>query len=221
MKKYIFKKIDTTNKKAEEISKSSPNFPFSVIACEQTAGIGRKGSKYFCPKGGVWLTYVDKFRKSVGNRYSLLAALAVTRILDEYDIKTSIKWPNDVYLNGKKLAGVLTIVKKIVFVGIGVNTNIKFFPRDLKDLSTSTFIGSGISIDNDEFLSKLLDTFQRLLLSPTKHIKEIQERMLWLGKKVAIISDDKRYSGVFNGITNEGFAKVGNKFFIDGSMRSV
>ena len=107
-----------------------------VIAGAQTAGRGQKRRQFFSPVGGIYTSIVltPKISKNAnkGHIISILASLALSRVIDSYSGKnglyTQIKWPNDVYLNGFKVCGMLTEARtqgnlQIVILGVGINVN--------------------------------------------------------------------------------------------------
>ena len=100
-----------------------------ILARRQTAGRGRKGRSFLSPEGGLYMTIVLNADKSLGERCfpTVVCAVEVCRAVEAcFDLQCEIKWVNDIYLNGKKLCGILcessSINSKIV-IGIGININ--------------------------------------------------------------------------------------------------
>lgn len=169
-----FKKIDSTQKKAMEIAKKEP-IPWTVIlAKEQTQGVGRKGEFWYSPKGGIYFSIIlPKSDIKDLEILNFLAAFLIGKIIKEnFNLEPLIKLPNDVYLGGKKIAGILTqnVFEgkeiKCSVMGIGINTNIENFPEGLKDYATSLEIELGKKVENEkilkEFLEELKEKFKEI-----------------------------------------------------------
>lgn len=158
-----FKKIESTQERAIKMVKKGTR-PWTIIwAKEQTKGIGRKGDFWYSPKGGLYFSIILPKTKieDVEILTNLTAFLVSKIIFQEFGEKPFIKFPNDIYLRGKKLAGIL--IQNIIsgkeikpIVGIGINTNIKSFPEDLKEKATSTFLEFKKKANNQKFLEKII-----------------------------------------------------------------
>jgi BirA family biotin operon repressor/biotin-[acetyl-CoA-carboxylase] ligase len=170
MKILEFEKLESTQKKAKEIAKEVE--PWTVVlAKEQTGGYGRKGNFWYSPKGGLYFSVIlPKTKIEDVQILTFLAAFCVAKVLNkEFGAKPFIKWPNDVWLNGKKICGILTeniILGKEIknsIIGIGLNTNIEKFPKDLKNIATSIKIELKKEVDNIELMKKILEELKEKL----------------------------------------------------------
>lgn len=170
MKILEFEVLESTQEKAFEIAKE--NFePLTVIlAKKQTKGIGRKGDFWFSPEGGLWFSIIlPKISPEKIEIFSnLLSFLIAKLIFEETGEKIFIKFPNDIYLNGKKIGGIMVQSKicgkdQISVAGIGINTNVREFPENLKEIATSIFLETKKEIDNRKFLEKLLKEIEKFL----------------------------------------------------------
>jgi len=203
----VVDKISST----QDVVKEDSFEPFTpLVALSQTAGRGRKGNQWYSPpKAGLYLSV--KFPKEVFGTelgcISLVAGWSVSKTVDSY-ILSKIKWPNDVYVNGKKVAGILTEVSKgFVVIGIGVNLNVKSFPGDLKKWATSIFLETQTEVDFEEFLELLLVNLnQDLNLFREKgflpFVELINRKLLWRSKRVFVGNE----RGKLLGINSKGFA---------------
>ena len=96
---------------------------------------------------------------------TLLSALAVVKaIKDIAALSCLIKWPNDVIYDTKKICGILTEMLSIgnsnyIIVGIGINTNSKLFPAEIKDKATSLYLATGKKISREELIAKTINNF--------------------------------------------------------------
>lgn len=142
---FCYNEIDSTNRVAKSYIADGKVADRAVfIARTQTSGRGRYDRKFLSPKGGVYLTYVVRVPSGadfVG--FGLYSALAVVHMLSSFADENllSIKWPNDVKLNDKKIAGILpeSVEKdgeRYVLVGVGVNVDTK--PCDIASVEIAT-----------------------------------------------------------------------------------
>lgn len=223
----FFDTIDSTNLEAKRRFETLDSNDYeklhkTVIVSEtQTSGRGRLNRKFYSPpKNGLYFSvvYCKKNIKSPGI-ITANAAVAVCRAIKSiFSIDAKIKWVNDVFVNGKKVCGILTegivntATKTIdaVIIGIGVNIYAdKSMPDDLKEkagainknaISNSSTIGT----HNEEkikrnFLNCILDNIFEILDNDTKQmlaIQEYKERSMLLGKKIIvfpIINNAKSY----------------------------
>lgn len=160
MKIKKYKKVSST----QEIAKKLKPQPWTIIlAQEQGKGYGREKREWFSPKGGLYFTIVlPKIGIEDLQILTFLAAFSIAKIIKEkFNLEPFIKIPNDVYINQKKVCGVLTenvIGQDVKFsiMGIGLNTNIEKFPNDLKDIATSLEIETGKKIDNNQILKEII-----------------------------------------------------------------
>jgi len=119
---YILDTVDSTNTWAKAHVSLAP---FCVIAREQTAGRGRYGNSWFSPPGeNLYLTWTEPLRLSL-TTYIYPASLAVQALLRSYSIEAQIKWPNDICVKDKKIAGILVEgASNHALIGIGLNVNL-------------------------------------------------------------------------------------------------
>lgn len=179
---YRFDKLDSTNDYASKVAYEFPEGTV-IIAEEQTKGKGTQGKNWFSPKGGVWLSLILK--PGDNSCISLMAGVAVCQSLYNLKIPARIKWPNDVFVGRKKIAGVLTEVlsKGEVIIGIGINLNIKTFPAELKDVATSAMIEKNKEYDKNKFVEFL--------------IKNLEEKYILFKKdKKTLLEEWKDYSNI-------------------------
>lgn len=163
MKILKYRTLESTQIKAKEILRKKKKAWLVVLAEEQTSGYGRKGNAWFSPKGGLYFSIIlPKTGIEDLQTLTILAAFVVAKVIKEnFDLEPFIKLPNDVWIKGKKIAGILTenvVSKKVksAIMGIGINTNIKKFPKDLEKKATSLKIELGKEVNNEEILKQIL-----------------------------------------------------------------
>jgi len=169
---YSYDKISSTNKKAFKYAESGEAEGTLLIADQQLAGKGRLGRNWHSPpKVGIFLSMIlrPKVDATTASGLSLLLALALVEVLrKKYQQYAEIKWPNDIHINGRKIAGILTEVStsgsqvKFVVIGIGINVNHQsdHFPADIKNKAVSLRMLTNNVTSRVELLQDLLLAFE-------------------------------------------------------------
>ena len=126
MKIFQYDILGSTNAEADRLFDNAETFPFWVRADQQTDGRGRRGRDWASPKGNVYATacYAFDGPPDAAAKLSFVAAIAVAKTLSTYMLtaQPTLKWPNDVLLGGRKIAGLLLEAKPgRVLIGIGIN----------------------------------------------------------------------------------------------------
>src|SRR5208283_2326 len=163
---FAFDILDSTNVKAKSLALDDAQEGAIVIAEEQTAGKGRLGRSWSSEKGKN-LTFSVIARPRISPQHlgilSLFAGVSVARALTTLTDKTiRCKWPNDVFLNNKKVCGILSesvaSEKSItaVIIGIGINVNQKKFSPDLQEKATSLALETGRDFHRWQVLAAIL-----------------------------------------------------------------
>lgn len=164
----IYQSLSSTNKKAKELVKKGAQAWTVILAKEQRGGYGRKGESWFSPKGGLYFSIIlPRLKIDDLEILTNLTAFSIAKVLKEYfltkrvDLEPLIKLPNDIYLNGKKISGILVenvVGQEVKFsiMGIGLNTNIKKFPEELKDKATSLAIELAEEVDQEKIFQEIL-----------------------------------------------------------------
>lgn len=209
---YYFEKTESTNTEA----KLQENVPDKsvFIAEEQKSGRGRLGRVWQSPaKTGIWMSIYLKpqIPQDSISQLTLLAGIAVSRIIPG----SSIKWPNDVLLSGKKVCGILTEMvaengrPDRVICGIGINVNTDSFPEDLEEKATSIYLETKKIADREEIAKAVLSEFFILYDEFTKNgfdafREEYIEKCVTLGREVTVIcGNDKKIAKAYD-ITDKG-----------------
>lgn len=136
------------------------------IADTQTAARGRFGRQYISVKGkGIYMSLSLKLSKEVKN-YTILAAAAITTAIENLTTKKpQIKWVNDIYLDGKKISGVLVehlLSSDYIIIGIGLNFNNVEFPLDLRDKAGSLFNQDTPPITRSQLIAEIWQQFHKM-----------------------------------------------------------
>ncbi len=195
-----------------------------VVSEEQTDGRGRQKRKWLSPRGvNIYASLVYKphnmsSTKSIALMFA--TSIAIVEALSDFGIDNAkIKWPNDVIIDGKKIAGVLLETKsesgilKSVVIGFGVNVNVESMPEEIDGIATSVFIELGKKIDRAQLLVNVLYYLENLvkLIESDKEAEIIE---MWknydttIGKRILVIGSGERIEGVAEGIDKNGFLLV-------------
>lgn len=201
IKKVIhYKEVGSTQDTAKRFV--SQGEEAAIVAQRQKRGRGRQGRPWLSPPGGLYLSLI-LFPHMHMTSIPLLASLVIVKLLEEYGfVKLSILWPNDVFLEGKKVCGIICEqYKKAVICGIGLNINNEKVPKSL-DQATSLNLVSGHRYDLDEILNSLIRIFNQLygeLQSEGIEIKEVLNYCAGLGETVELVTA----KGIVRGIVHD------------------
>ena len=166
-----------------------------AVAKRQTGGKGTKGRSFSSQLGGVYLTKLT-FYENLPTRESFKimsgTAVAVCKTLENFGLQPIIKWPNDIFVNGKKICGILIentfsgtkIVNSTVGIGLNVHNEL---PEELKDIATTMHQATGKHFSVEEVTEKLIAE-----LVQTTAMQEYQQRIGYLGEQVNLLINDER-----------------------------
>jgi BirA family biotin operon repressor/biotin-[acetyl-CoA-carboxylase] ligase len=167
-----FNEINSTNIKAKELAQKDIENGSIIIAEKQTLGSGRFNRKWSSPNGGLWFTLVLKptLPPTEAPKITQIAAASIYKTLNDFNIGVTIKWPNDILLDNKKLCGILAEMKcdmdsvHYLVLGIGMNINIdeNDFDESIQSIATSLKIKYKKEFKRSEILSSFLNHFEEL-----------------------------------------------------------
>ena len=211
--------VDSTNNYIRNHLDELDNYSL-VTAKHQTRGKGRITRSWYDDRNSLTSSMVIKDVKGEPKHLSLIVAYAIFKALKELDLDVLIKWPNDIYLNDKKLCGILietVITDKVdAIIGFGINTNTKAFPESI--IATSIYLEKGIEINNLELSKRIcdliIDTYENV---DFKKVIELNKNYSYLmGKKVRLNYYGDGIEGVVkdldesgNIIIDTGIAQIG------------
>ena len=194
---------DSTNQRAKDLAAAGAPHGTLVTADEQSAGRGRQGRTWTAPPGEALLMSLV-LRSPLDELLPLRAAVAVAEAVP---VPARIKWPNDVWVEGRKVSGILVEGRPQdgwAVLGIGLNVSTRSFPRDLSEIATSLAL-AGVALSHDEVLRSLLAALERWLAARVGEVLTAwRERDALLGAEVAW--NGGRGTGA--GITDAGALRV-------------
>lgn len=147
---HHFESLSSTNDWAKQELSSFPQDQLILITADkQTKGRGQYGRRWISVEGNLYATFCFFAREADTLSFTYLLALRVVALLDRYGVEATLKWPNDVFVKGKKIAGILcetvplsaNYKKYAIVIGLGLNVNIGLEELVLIDQpATSLFV---------------------------------------------------------------------------------
>lgn len=219
----VHESLDSTNNYLKRNAGEDPDERMA-LSQEQKQGRGRLGRNWDSPKGqGLFFSLRLRPRLTMEESFKVtgIAAAAVAEAMEAVTgVSATIKWPNDILVGGKKVAGILTEVSgepegiNYIIVGIGINVNNREFPGELKALATSLYLEKGEVLSRRELLVAVVNqffSFYRSFLAEKSlgAVRGIlEDRSAILGKEVTILRGGEKKTGKALEITEEGYLKV-------------
>ena len=210
---------DSTNRVAKDLAlKNSPEGTL-VIAEKQTQGRGRLGRQWFSPADdGIYISLILRpaIPPQEAPKLTLLTAVAVAdAVIDLTALPVHIKWPNDILINDKKMAGILTEINSemdrvnYIVVGLGFNVNTPYFPDEIKDMATSLFLETGQKWSRIKLVQAYLQSFEKYYKLFKKSgfdpvLKRWKELTHMIGKPIKVVMLNEQYHGVVQDIDPDG-----------------
>ncbi len=241
--------VGSTNEEAVRLAKSGAPAWTVVIADEQTAGRGRYLRRWESPAGlGLWFSVILRPETDFAkiNLLNLAAALAIADFLELKieecgvcrEARVNLKWPNDVWINDRKICGLLlesgTENNRLKYLVIGIGMNINQTPADfhqkLGGTAVSLRIATGVEWGREEFLADFLKHFHNKILNAIRTdfreiITKYSAKMLYKNQQVCIKLMDNTVGGILQGINEFGYlllkTETGEKEITTGDVWEV
>lgn len=211
MEMHYLQQVDSTSKFLKRTYKLKPQLAF-CFAEYQTDGYGRHGNKWLSNQEDVFFSVLLPFNATISDLYSIspLIAICVHKIIQSYtDRVVNIKWPNDLYIDDAKLAGILIEVlhhdvnQTWLVIGIGVNLTSKS--------GLTEYCAAHINVDNKlDLIESLVDSLQVLsmeyteLLLPSLLAYWKKFDRFRPGQRLRVRSNHQIIEGLYNGISDDG-----------------
>ncbi|WLV25950.1 biotin--[acetyl-CoA-carboxylase] ligase [Aciduricibacillus chroicocephali] len=213
--------IDSTQFLAHQTARDGAAHGTVIIADEQTKGKGRMNREWHSAPGkGIWLSMIlrPQLLPYLAAQLTLLAATVLADVVNEHiGVRPQIKWPNDILINGKKTAGILTEMQaeqdqiQYVVIGMGINVNQAEveLPENISYKATSIRAESGKEWDIKELIQQILQTFEHAYESYIENgFPEVKEKWESYGFKIGEMIDIKtmqdEWRSEFLGIAEDG-----------------
>jgi len=198
----------STNDEARLLAQAGEPDGLVLLALHQTTGRGRRGTPWFYQPGGS-LAFSILVRpqepKALWPRLSLAAGLAVAEAIETCGLTAGIKWPNDVWIQHRKVAGILVeAVADFVVIGIGINVNTTAFPGEIADIATSLRLATGHDQPRAEVLGAVIRRFalRRVQIGADFEvvIDAVRQRCVLTGRRVSLTTGSASRQGLIEGI---------------------
>lgn len=214
--------VDSTNSEAERRLAAGSPVPLVILAQAQTQGRGRRGRSWHSPaQGNLYLSFVfrPRLEPSRMQDFTLWMGLTVCELVANFcKLSPGLKWPNDLFVNGRKAGGMLTEaridadeIRDLVFgLGLNVNGRADALPRDLQRTATTLADATGQPLDLNRFAAALIGRIMTgyhayLDGSYRETFTELWQRYDVLrGQRVSVVHGHRTVTGIADGIDSEG-----------------
>lgn len=217
-----FNQLDSTNAWAKKHAYSlAPDHITCITADEQTAGRGRFARPWFSPKGNIYASLFFSIPKGVSYLPNLAQVLSFScvKVLEKKGFSPQIKWPNDLLLMGKKVAGVLTETidlkeRQGIVVGVGINVNITdTLLQTIDQPATSLAEVSREQWNLSDILHPIIEDFNEALFRLEREgfapfQKGYEQRLALQGEWIQYQKEDQLHEGICHSISEEGHLNV-------------
>ncbi len=217
----VFEETTSTNDVAEKLARDGVKEGFVVFAESQTKGRGRLGRKWMSPTHkGLWFSVLlrPNLRPQESTQLTVISATALRRAIKSVTgLSVEIKWPNDLLIGGKKVAGILTEMSAevdrvrhvIIGIGLDVNQDANEFAADLRPLATSLKIAAGEEICRAELATEILrelDTdYARICARKFPEVAdEWEAACVTIGRNVTVHTGERKFSGRAESLDDDG-----------------
>ena len=221
--------IGSTNDHARRLALAGAPHGTVVAAEQQTAGRGRQGRTWSAPPGrALTLSALARVGAAALEPLPLAVAIAICEACEDLvPVTCSIKWPNDVWVDDRKLAGVLIEARPqdgwaVIGIGLNVDTPLEELGDELRRSATSLRIAAGEPVDRDAALEALLERLAEWLGrldDPPAVAASVRERDALYGRRIVWSAGQQRYQGEARGIDDDGalvvFTAAGERVRLD------
>ncbi len=208
MKIEFLDEVDSTNEYIKRYLSSGEDR--IVVVKRQTGGKGTKGRSFLSNEGGVYISALNFYRDFPAKDAFLImahAAVAVCRTAEAFGLSPEIKWANDVYLFGKKLAGILVenaldgnrVKSSIVGIGLNICNDL----GELNDIAVSISVATGKKISCEKSRELLIQNLQR-----KDSFDDYLERVRFLGREITVFQNGETYQARAVKISSDGRLEI-------------
>lgn len=223
----VLQEVDSTNSEARRRIKAGLTEPLLLAAEHQTAGRGRQGKTFYSPAGtGIYMTLVLHPFVPLTDAVSVTArtSVAVCRAIRKMtDLRPEIKWVNDLYLNGKKICGILVEaisdyqagVTQSLIIGIGINVTTKTFPEELQEAASLC-----VELNRNRLIAGIAEELRKELgdWQDKGYLRDYRNWSMVLGKSIVWTQDGMKRKATALEIDDRGGLVVQNE---DGSRHTL
>ncbi len=215
---WVEQELPSTNTRLRQLAAEGADEGATLVAVQQTGGRGRRGRSFYSPQGGVYLSTLLRpaAQTDVGLLTSCAAVAAARAIESVCSLSVGIKWVNDLYVNGRKVCGILAEAGFTpqgdidhVVLGFGINVVPMQLPPELDTIATS--LGNeGAPPEREALIAALLYEWERAYATlPTgEFLAESRRRSVVIGRQVTVVRGEETYAATAVDITDRGHLLV-------------
>ena len=224
----VHKSLESTNKTAKEMAVAGAEHGTIIISDCQTMGRGRYSRNFFSPSGGgLYMSIVlrpEAMHFKNPTSVTAFAAVSVCEAIESISTKVPrIKWVNDIFIDEKKLCGILTEAVTdfesggldwvVLGIGINVHTRTEDFPCDLQSIATSIYPDEKMSGVRNRLSAEIINRILgfETLPSETEIFEKYKKRLMVLGKKITVIQNQVEYKATAIDVDSVGHLVVKNE----------
>ena len=213
MEEIYFDKINSTQDYAKKLLFEGKR-DFLVKANIQDKGRGRASRVWNSKEGGLWFSFDLDFYNA-GELFTMAIGVGVRKVLiEEYGCDIKLKWPNDIFINGKKAGGILCErIGNRVIVGIGLNTNLE---DPECENSITLFNVTGKRVDNNIIMKSIIEECKKILLTGVEEIIDIFRENMAFREEMCFVSSLGKEAKILD-VTRAGHLMV----LVDGEIKEI
>lgn len=218
----VLETVDSTNNLAKRAAMAGAPHGSVYISDEQTGGRGRQGRTFLSPKGrGIYLTVLlrpDCAPSELSHVTAMTAVAVCDAVENACGVRPGVKWTNDLILNEKKIAGILSELSvewesstlEYLVVGIGVNCSHRReeFPEELRERATSIRMETGQPVDRNRLAAEMVRSLSRMsdemLSEKGRWMERYASDCITIGRQVRVLRGDSARTGTATGIDENG-----------------
>jgi BirA family biotin operon repressor/biotin-[acetyl-CoA-carboxylase] ligase len=227
LKIHYFDEVTSTMDVAGNLARNNaPHFTV-VIAGRQSKGRGRLKRAWVSSQGGLYFTIIlrPQIPPALSSRVNFAASMVLARTLQNmFHIDAKVKWPNDILVHEKKVAGLLSEMEaetdRVTFINIGMGVNVNNDPTPREPMATSLKKILGRNISRKQLLSGFLDEFEHVMNNgPLDNvISEWKTHAMTIGRRVTIVTTHDEFKGLAMDVDNTGALMLKLE---DGSLKKI
>ena len=197
---FDFHFIETVDSTMSEVKKLIDNRDICLMANEQKKGFGRRGTTWESPKNNVYISILSKNILPIENHFlnnAFITNMICSVIENICNVKTQIKWPNDILINKEKISGIISeifSIKSDKYINTGFGVNIVSSPK-IENYPTTNINKYNKEINNFYFVYEIMEeyfnNFKQLLNNHEKIMTEYKSRLLYLGGNINLKIDEQ------------------------------
>ncbi len=186
----VYDCVDSTNDRAKQLAMGEGTHGTCIVAARQEGGRGRKDHLFFSPDGGIYMSVIlrpDRIPFTNSDAITAYIGASVCEVIEELTgRKAGIRGINDLYLDGKKICGILiesgsefdsgTLQWIVVGIGINFDSDVSRFPKELREKAASLFSPGKASISKNRLVAAIIERISRMETADEKSAKNAYER---------------------------------------------